>query len=94
MLQTRCLSAYYILEHCFGGCHDTKGLFEQIQQFGYTGSYDTVARYTRRLRFSQGIPLRERLIKKPLPFTHEPSKRIFTRLIPILREDAPNYVKL
>jgi hypothetical protein len=51
------------------GCHDTKGLFEQIQQFGYAGSYDTVARYTRRLRFSQGIPLRERLVKSPYPLS-------------------------
>lgn len=74
------LDAYkdYILEHWNSGCHDTKGLFEQIQQFGYAGSYDTVARYTRRLRFSQGIPLRKRLVKQPLPFISEPSKRIFT----------------
>jgi transposase len=47
----------YLLEHWNGGCHDTKGLFEQIQQLGYAGSYDTVARYTRRLRCAQGIPL-------------------------------------
>jgi len=53
-------------------------LFEEIQKDGYLGSYDTVARYTRRLRCSQGIPLRERLVKKPLPIVREPSKRIFT----------------
>lgn len=68
----------YLLEHWNKGCHDTKGLFEQIQLLGYAGSYDTVARYTRRLRCSQGIPLRERLVKKPLPLVSEPSKRLFT----------------
>jgi len=68
----------YILEQWNGGCHDTKSLFEKIQKDGYSGSYDTVARYTRRLRCSQGIPLRERIVKKPLPIVSEPSKRIFT----------------
>ncbi|MDV3002976.1 MAG: ISL3 family transposase ISAcma23 (plasmid) [Chroococcopsis gigantea SAG 12.99] len=70
----------YILARWNGGCHDTKRLFEEIQELGYSLSYDTVARYTRRLRYSQGIPLRQRLVKekKSLPIVSEPSKRIFT----------------
>ncbi|MDV3002880.1 MAG: ISL3 family transposase ISAcma23 (plasmid) [Chroococcopsis gigantea SAG 12.99] len=70
----------YILERWNGGCHDTKKLFEEIQELGYSFSYDTVARYTRRLRCSQGFPPRQRFIKmeKPLPVVSEPSKRIFT----------------
>jgi len=49
------------------GYIDTKGLFGEIQRRGYSGSYDTVARYTRRLRSSQGLKLRQRLVNKPLP---------------------------
>ena len=49
----------YVLSCWNDGCHDTKKLFEEIQQAGYSGSYDTVARYTRRLRFSQGVKLRK-----------------------------------
>jgi transposase len=40
------LSPYkaYILKRWNEGCYDTKELFEKIQQRGYSGSYDTVAR--------------------------------------------------
>lgn len=68
----------YLLERWNQGCHDTKGMFEEIQKHGYIGSYDTVARYTRRLRQSQGVKLRQRHFKKPLPIVTEPSKRSLT----------------
>lgn len=61
------LSPYkeYILKRWNEGCYDTKELFEVIQRRGYSGSYDTVARYTRRLRSSQGLKLRQRLVTQP-----------------------------
>jgi transposase len=74
------LSPYkeYILKRWNEGCYDTKGLFEAIQKRGYSGSYDTVARYTRRLRSSQGLPLRQRLVRQPLPKVAQPEKRPLT----------------
>ncbi len=71
------LSPYkeYILRCWNDGCYDTKGLFEEIQKRGYSGSYDTVARYTRRLRSSQGLQLRQRLVSQPLPKVAQPEKR-------------------
>jgi len=53
-------------------------LFQEIQRRGYSGSYDTVARYTRRLRSSQGLKLRQRLVNKPLPIVAEPEKKSLT----------------
>ena len=49
------LDAYksYVLEQWNQGQQNTKLLFENIQQQGYRGSYQTVARYTRRLRQTQ-----------------------------------------
>ena len=41
------------------GCYNVKELFESIQKQGYKGSYMTVARYVRRLRTAQGLPLRQ-----------------------------------
>ena len=41
------------------GCHESLVLFAEIQKQGYKGSYDTVARSTRRILTAQGI--------KPLP---------------------------
>jgi transposase len=43
----------YVLEQWNQGQRNTKQLFEEIQQQGYPGSYQTVARYTRRLRQTQ-----------------------------------------
>jgi len=39
---------------------DALRLFGEIQQRGYSGSYDTVARYTRRFRQAQGTQQRKR----------------------------------
>lgn len=74
------LSPYkeYILKRWNEGCYDTKELFETIQRRGYSGSYDTVARYTRRLRSSQGLKLRQRLVTQPLPRVAEPEQRPLT----------------
>ncbi len=68
----------YLLKRWNEGYIDTKGLFEEIQRRGYSGSYDTVARYTRRLRSSQGLKLRQRLVNKPLPIVAEPQKKSLT----------------
>lgn len=68
----------YLLKRWNEGCLDTKGLFQEIQRRGYSGSYDTVARYTRRLRSSQGLKLRQRLVNKPLPIVAEPEKKSLT----------------
>lgn len=68
----------YLLKRWNEGYIDTKGLFGEIQRRGYSGSYDTVARYTRRLRSSQGLKLRQRLINKPLPIVAEPQKKSLT----------------
>lgn len=48
-------------------CYQTKQLFFEIQKQGYSGSYDTVARYTRRLRQATGIPVRPPIIERPSP---------------------------
>ncbi len=74
------LSPYkeYILKRWNEGCYDTKELFEIIQKRGYSGSYDTVARYTRRLRQAQGLKLRQRLVSQPLPKIAEPEQRPLT----------------
>ena len=74
------LSPYkeYILKRWNKGYYDTKGLFEIIQRRGYSGSYDTVARYTRRLRSSQGLPLRQRLVTQSLAKVAQAERRPLT----------------
>lgn len=57
----------YILQRWNEGCREALVLFQEIEQQGYTGSYDTVARYTRRIRQSQGLKLRQRYSKQILP---------------------------
>lgn len=43
----------YVLDQWNQGQRNTKQLFEEIQQQGYRGSYQTAARYTRRLQQTQ-----------------------------------------
>lgn len=50
----------YLLQRWNDGYQDVLRLFGEIQQRGYPGSYDTVARYARRLRSSQGLQQRPR----------------------------------
>jgi transposase len=60
----------YILQQWNQNCCETamtKKLFEDIKKQGYSGSYDTVARYIRRLRQATGVELRKRIINQPLP---------------------------
>lgn len=53
-------------------------MFEEIQQQGYKGSYDTVARYTRRIRTVQGIKPRKLYSVKSLPKVTQPKKLCLT----------------
>ena len=79
--RSRLLDPYkdYVLERWNEGCHDTLGLFGEIQQRGYSGSYDTVARYTRRFRQAQGTQQRKRRRSvKQLPKVSEPQKLALT----------------
>lgn len=50
--RSRLLDPYqdYILQGWNDGCHDALQLFGEIKAQAYSGSYDTVARYTRRFR--------------------------------------------
>lgn len=59
----------YLLQHWNNGCYDTKQLFRDIQQQGYLGSYQTVARYTHRLRQAQGMAVRQRPVRLLSPVT-------------------------
>ncbi len=68
----------YILQRWNEGCHEGLALFEEIQKQGYKGSYDTVARYTRRIRTAQGIQPRKRYSIKSLPQVTQPKKLCLT----------------
>ena len=50
----------YFLERWNAGCHEGKQLFQELQKIGYRGSYATVARYAKRLRFALGIKPRQK----------------------------------
>ncbi len=67
--QPSCLEPYkpYVLEQWNQGRHQSKELFDDIQQQGYSGSYMTLTRYTRQLRQSQPQtqPSRESLNELP-----------------------------
>lgn len=68
----------YLLKRWNDGCCEVLQLFGEIQQRGYPGSYDTVARYARRLRQAQGQQKRQRHSTKLLPTVSEPQKRSLT----------------
>ncbi|MDJ0716833.1 MAG: HTH domain-containing protein [Prochloraceae cyanobacterium] len=53
----------YILNRWNSGYHNTQGLYEEIQQRGYTGSYGTVARYTRYLKRFSSVKTEKRFRK-------------------------------
>ncbi len=79
--RSRLLDPYknYLLQRWNDGCHETLGLFGEIQQRGYSGSYDTVARYTHRFRQAQGTQHRKRRRSiKQLPKVSEPQKLALT----------------
>lgn len=71
----------YLLQRWNDGHCEVLQLFGEIQQRGYPGSYDTVARYARRFRQAQGTqgtPQRKRHSIKLLPTLSEPQKRALT----------------
>lgn len=51
------------------GQRNTKQSFEEIQQQGYRGSYQTVARYTRRLRQAQKQHYAQLSVQRQLPIS-------------------------
>lgn len=63
-----------ILQQWNAGCYEARTLFRAIQQQGYRGSYQTVARYVRRLRQAQELELRQ-LPRRRLRRTLVDSKR-------------------
>ena len=63
----------YLLKRWNEGCHEALQLFEEIQPLGYKGSYDTVARYVRRLRSSVGIKTQQWYSIKSLSKVIEPN---------------------
>lgn len=68
----------YIIKRWNEGCRETKILFEEIKQQGYSGSYATVTRYTARLRECQGLKKRQRYSTQRLPKIVKPSQKILT----------------
>ncbi len=68
----------YIIKRWNEGCRETKIIFEEIKQQGYSGSYATVTRYTARLRECQGLKKRQRYSTKRLPKIIKPSQKILT----------------
>ena len=56
-----------LLNALYEGCYEALQLFQEIQPLGYLGSYDTVARYVRRLRFSVGIETQQWYSRQVLP---------------------------
>jgi transposase len=68
----------YLLERWNAGCRDAVRLFQELQPWGYAGSYVTVARYAQRLRQAQGQRPRQRRPRQPLPAVAEPAARHLT----------------
>ncbi|MEM9926907.1 MAG: transposase, partial [Cyanobacteria bacterium P01_D01_bin.50] len=68
----------YIIKRWNEGCRETKILFEEIKQQGFSGSYTTVSRYTTRLRECQGLKKRQRYSTKRLPKIIKASKKPLT----------------
>ena len=68
----------YIIKRWNEGCRETKILFEEIKQQGFSGSYPTLSRYTARLRECQGLKKRQRYSTKRLPKIIKPSKKPLT----------------
>jgi len=58
------------------GCHEALVLFEEIQRQGYNGSYDTVARYARRIRHR--LKPRQRYSIQVLPKVTQPKRLCLT----------------
>ncbi|MEP0924831.1 transposase [Leptolyngbya sp. ST-U4] len=68
----------FLLKQWNHRCYDTTELFFNLKKQGYSGSYDTVARYTRRLRQATGVELGQRIITQALPQVVEPLRCALT----------------
>jgi len=62
----------HLLKRWNAGCQEALGLFHEIKQQGYCGSYATVARYVQRLRHAQGLVPRASMRGGPPPKVAEP----------------------
>lgn len=68
----------FLLQLWNSGCRESQQLFEQLQAQGYQGGYRTMQRYLQRLRFSLGLPPRQRQNGRILPCSIEANKRPLT----------------
>jgi transposase len=68
----------YLLSRWNAGCREALALFEELKGQGYPGSYPTVARYAQRLRQAQGLSVRQRFTRKPVPAMSEPETPLLT----------------
>ena len=68
----------YLLQQWNQKPYETKQLFEEIKKQGYSGSYDTVARYTRCLRQGTELQLKPPIIPQDLPQVVEPLRCALT----------------
>ncbi len=62
----------HLLKRWNAGCQEALGLFDEIKQQGYCGSYATVARYVQRLRQAQGLAPRASMKSGPKAKVTEP----------------------
>lgn len=67
-----------ILQQWNAGCYEARMVFRAIQQQGYRGSYQTVARYVRRLRQAQGLELRQLPRRRLRRTLVDPNRRVLT----------------
>jgi len=68
----------YLLSRWNSGYYNTQGLFEEIRQAGYIGSYATVSRFTRYLKSLLGAEPENRSRKDAFPKLSSKSRRALT----------------
>gem|GEM_PF-2158126 len=68
----------YLLSRWNSGYYNTQGLFEEIQQAGYTGSYATVVRFTRYLKSLPGFERGKSSTLDTFPRVRSSSQRALT----------------
>lgn len=68
----------YLIEQYNQDRRHVKGLFAEIQAQGYTGSYQTVARYVHQLAQAQGVTLQQYPTHRTLPPVADSSRPVLT----------------
>jgi transposase len=68
----------YLLSQYNQGRRQVKGLFREIQNQGYTGSYQTTARYVHSLAQAQGVTLRQYPTQRLLPPVVDSARPVLT----------------